>query len=54
MAGPRPVARVTRTAEGMLVRVVGEAGADLQPVCESPTVEEGYLAMIGKEGQSCV
>jgi ABC-type multidrug transport system ATPase subunit len=53
LSGPRPVARVTRTAGGMLVRLIGSGGAGLQPVVEPPTVEEGYLALIGKEAQSC-
>lgn len=53
LAGPGCVARVSRLGDGMLVRLVGDARDGLLPVVGQPTLEEGYLAVIGKEGQAC-
>lgn len=43
-----PVARLTRTPEGTQVRVVAAQPVGFAPVCEAPSVEEGYLAVIGR------
>jgi len=42
-----PVARLQQTHDGMLVRIVAPQQAHFQPVHEAPTLEEGYLALIG-------
>lgn len=41
------VARLTRTPEGTQVRVVAAQPDGFTPVSEAPSVEEGYLAVIG-------
>ena len=53
LVGPGCAAGVARVEGGMLVRLVGEARDGLLPVAGQPTLEEGYLAVIGKEGQAC-
>jgi len=49
MNGGWPVARLTRTPRGTLARVVGARPEGFTRVSEAPSVEEGYLAVIGRE-----
>jgi len=44
---------VARVAGGMLARLVGDDRDGLRPVVGQPTLEEGYLAVIGKGGRAC-
>jgi len=52
LQGRWPVACLTQTPRGTLVRVVGPSCAGSVAVTEAPSVEEGYLALIGKEAAS--
>jgi len=53
LVGPGCVAGVARVAGGMLARLVGDDRDGLRPVVGQPTLEEGYLAVIGKGGRAC-
>lgn len=52
MQGRWPVARLTQTSRGTLVRIVAPHHEGYLPVEEAPSLEEGYLALIGKEEEA--
>ncbi len=49
--GRWPVARLTRTPAGTVARVVAAQPTGFTRVTEAPSVEEGYLAVIGTEAR---
>ena len=51
--GSPAVAGDTRTAGGMVLCLAGRGASSFRPVSAQPTVEAGYLALIGEENQSC-